>query len=202
MIEWNIQSRAHGCHACGKGFHRHDVLHTLLFDERQGYQRLDVCESCWKSQYAQAANHRKGFISHWVGNYEPPPATPPDPIQKENAETLLRKLLEQSDPRHAGAVFILAVMLERKRLLKVKAQHVEPGRRVFVYEHIRTGDVFTIPDPDLQLDQLEIVQRDVASLLEHGLAGPPAPGETAVAPDAAAAPLALTTEEGSPPVTH
>jgi hypothetical protein len=29
--------------------------------------------------------------------------------------------------------------------------------------------VFTIADPDLKLDQLEEVQRDVASLLEHGL---------------------------------
>jgi hypothetical protein len=34
--------------------------------------------------------------------------------------------------------------------------------------------VFTIVDPNLQLNQLEQVQHDVASLLEHGL-NPPAP---------------------------
>jgi hypothetical protein len=61
------------------------------------------------------------------------------------------------------------VMLERKRILKVKEQIVRDGKRVFIYEQPRTGDVFTIADPDLHLDQLEAVQRDVAALLEQGL---------------------------------
>jgi len=101
----------------------------------------------------------------------PPPVV--DAIQKETAETLLRKLIEQDDPRYLPAAFILAVMLERKRILKVKEQIVRDGRRVFIYEQPGTGDIFTIADPDLRLDQLEAVQRDVASLLEHGL-NPPA----------------------------
>ena len=40
--------------------------------------------------------------------------------------------------------------------------------------------MFTIADPDLHLDQLEAVQRDVAALLEHGL-NPPAPVPVAAA---------------------
>ena len=66
-------------------------------------------------------------------------------------------------------------MLERKRLLKVKEQIRSEGKRIFVYEHPKNGDVFTIPDPDLQLNQLDDVQRDVADLLEHGLPGDSAP---------------------------
>jgi hypothetical protein len=45
--------------------------------------------------------------------------------------------------------------------------------------------VFTIADPDLRLDQLEAVQRDVAALLEHGL-NPPAPAPVAAAETVAA----------------
>jgi hypothetical protein len=71
-------------------------------------------------------------------------------------------------------------MLERKRLLKVKETIQREGRRIFVYEHPGMGDLITIADPDLHLDQLEQVQRDVASLLEHGL-NPPAKAETAPA---------------------
>jgi len=113
------------------------------------------------------------LISHWQGVYEaPPPVT--EAIQKDTAETLLRKLIEQNDPQHAPAAYILAVMLERKRILKVKEQVVRDGQRIFIYEHPKTGDVFTIADPNLRLDQLELVQRDVAALLEHGL-NPPAP---------------------------
>ena len=96
--------------------------------------------------------------------------------------------MELNDPKYAAASYILAVMLERKRLLKIKEQFRREGRRIFVYEQPGTGDIFTIPDPDLQLNQLEDVQRDVADLLEHGL-NPPAPAVDAPpgpAPDAAA----------------
>ncbi len=124
----------------------------------------------------------------WQGIYELPPP-PVEPIHKENAESLLRKLVELDDPRYVPAMYILAVMLERKRLLKVKEQVVRDGQRVFIYEHPRTGDVFTVVDPVLQLNQLDAVQRDVAELLEHGLnpAVPQSPGGAGPAAEVAQA---------------
>jgi len=170
MNEWNIQARAHGCQACGQAFGDRQSYHTLLFDEKQEFKRLDVCEPCWQAQYSQGARDRKGFVSYWQGVYETPPAAPPDPIKKETAESLLRKLIELNDPKYTAASYILAVMLERKRLLKIKEQFVRDGQRIFIYEQPRTDDLFTIPDPNLQLSQLDQVQRDVAALLEQGLA--------------------------------
>jgi len=112
---------------------------------------------------------RKGFISHWQGTYEAPPPVQPDAIQKATAEGLLRKLLETGDKRWREASYILAVMLERKRILKVKEQIKEEDGRVFVYEQPKSGDLFTIPDPNLKMEELEQVQIEVAALLEHGL---------------------------------
>lgn len=169
MNEWNIQSRGHACEACGKSFADKEHYHTLLFDEKQGFRRSDICGQCWEQQYSDGARERKGFLSYWHGIYEAPAPAPAEPIQKDTAESLLRKLIELNDPRYVPAGYILAVMLERKRLLKVKEQFKREGKRVFVYEHPKTGDLFTIMDPDLQLNQLEEVQRDVAHLLEHGL---------------------------------
>lgn len=172
MNEWNIQSRAHACEACVKTFADGEAFHTLLFDERAEHlRRSDICETCWQSQFSDGARERKGFISHWLTIYEAP-APVVDAIQKDTAETILRKLIEQNDPAHAPAAFILAVMLERKRILKVKEQIVREGQRVFIYEHPKTGDIFTIADPNLHLNQLEEVQRDVAMLLENGLNPP------------------------------
>jgi hypothetical protein len=181
MNDWNIQSRAHDCQTCGKAFADQQPYHTLLFDRRHAFERLDICLDCWQAQHGEGASDRKGFVSHWQGIYEAPPPPAPDPIKKENAESLLRKLMEQNDTRYAAATYILAVMLERKRLLKVKEQFHREGQRVFVYEHPKSGDLFTIPDPELQLNRLEEVQRDVAALLEHGVpeagaALPPAGG--------------------------
>ena len=202
MNEWNIQSRAHACQACEKHFADKQHYHTLLIDHKHEVQRRDLCEPCWKKEVEGHAAETKGFISQWQGVYEAPPLAPPEAIQKENAETLLRKLMEQSDPKYVAASYILAVMLERKRLLKIKEQFKRDGQRVFVYEQPKTGDIFTIPDPDLQLNQLEEVQRVVAHLLEHGLGGPaetPAVAEPAVEVPSGAAeiPSAAPAEENA-----
>ena len=190
MNEWDIQSRAAACEACGQAFADKQALHTLLFDERtDNLRRMDICQNCWQNQFNDGARERKGFISHWQTVFTAP--TPVvEAIQKDTAESLLRKLIEQNDPRYAPAGYILAVMLERKRILKVKEQINRDSRRVFIYEQPKTGDIFTIADPALRLDQLEQVQRDVAQLLEHGLnppADPPAPTE-APAPEVAETP--------------
>jgi hypothetical protein len=199
MNEWNIQSRSHTCQACQTHFLDKQVYHTLLSDEKQGLNRLDICENCWHSQYSQGGNDRKGFISYWHGVYHARPLAPPEAIQKENAESLLRKLIELNDPQHAAATYILAVMLERKRLLKVKEQiKREGGQRIFVYEHPKTGDIFTIPDPNLQLNQLQEVQHDVAHLLEHGL-GAPEPLASESPAEAPAGPAKLPIEEAVAP---
>lgn len=167
MNEWNIQSRAHECATCGHQFAHKQTYHTLLFEERSGFRRIDVCDPCWVRENSNDVQRVKS-ISCWHGVYEAPAAKPPDPIQKETAETLLRKLIELNDPRYMPAGYILAVMLERKRLLKVKEQVVREGHRLFVYEQPRTGDVFMIQDPELKLDQLAQIQHDVSRLLEHG----------------------------------
>lgn len=177
MNEWNIQARAHACEACGQPFADRQPYHTLLFDEPPAVRRSDICEPCWQRQSA-AVRRQAGFISHWQGVFEVPLPVA-DAIQKETAETVLRKLIVQSEPGHAPAAYILAVMLERKRILKVKEQLQREGHRVFIYEQPRTGDLFTIADPALRLDQLEEVQRDVAQLLEHGL-NPPASGSAGI----------------------
>ena len=216
MTEWKIQPRSHACQACGKVFADKGPYYTLLFDKRHSLDRLDVCPACWENQYGQGANDRKGFVSFWQGVFTVPPPPPPEPIQKDSAESLLRKLVESNDPAYQAACFILAVMLERKRVFKVKTQSFEDGHRVLCYEHAKNGDLFTIMDPALQLHQLDEVQRQVAELLEHGLPAetplpvtadipPPTPAEPAGAPaiepakpEAEATPTVATPQDDLP----
>src|SRR5437868_7392336 len=91
-------------------------------------------------------------------------------------------------------------MLERKRVLKVKAQLQRDGQRVFVYEHSKTGDLFNIPDPNLQLDQLEAVQHKVLHLLQHGLPGEQQGETTPQMPEQA--PVVVETAEPPKPVVE
>jgi hypothetical protein len=160
MTEWDIQSRSDLCAACQKPFADGEAYHTLLSMDASGYHRRDLCGGC------HANVPRAGVLSYWQGEYKLPPPPPPEPIQKETAETLLRKLVESTDPAHASARYILGVMLERKRILKHRdTVRDENGTELLVYEHARSGESFTIPDPRLRLDELAQVQQEVAALL-------------------------------------
>jgi hypothetical protein len=177
MTEWDIQPRSNTCTACARPFADKQAYHTLLSLDAEGYRRRDLCGACF------AGATRDGVLSYWQGEYKLPPPSPPEPIQKDTAETLLRKLVESNDPGQSGARYILAVMLERKRLLKHRdTVRDEQGHELLVYEHARSGETFTLPDPHLRLDQLENVQRQVAELLGTGT---PQNGEAAPATDAA-----------------
>jgi len=155
--EWTIKHRADACAVTQRRFVPGEYFYTLLFHDADGYRREDLSEEAWLSR-----NENIQPFSFWKSRYEP--LRPPEPLAKENAEQLFRRLIASNNPP-ANACYVLAVMLERKRILKqVKTEEGANGR-VLIYEHGQTGDVFIVPDPQLRLDELETVQGEVVQLL-------------------------------------
>jgi len=162
--DWTIQGRAEKCAATGEPFQDGEYFYTLLFDEGGAFRREDVSEAAWKER-----NDNQQPFSFWRSKYEAPPPAAPETVSRHTAEDLLRRYMEESSSQHAAARYLLAVMLERKRLLKeVEAKRSESGALTRIYEHTKTGEVFVIPDPELRLDQIAQVQQEVSSLLGPG----------------------------------
>ena len=115
--------------------------------------------------------HKRHSIRH--GAPEPPK---PEALPRETAESLLRKLIEGEDnPDNIPVIFVLAVMLERKKILIERTvRHLPDGSLMRIYEHKKNGEVIFITDPNLSLEQIPIVQQRVAELLAPP---PPAPVE-------------------------
>jgi len=181
--EWDLKGRSHQCTATSRPFADGETFYTLLFRERDGWRREDLCEEAW-----QARNENIQPFSFWKSKYEAPPPPAAEALPQQSAEDLLREFMLESDSTHANARYILALMLERKRQLKpVEVRNTETGR-ILIYEHARSGEVFLIPDPELRLDQVEAVQEEVALLL-----GAKPPGVTAAATVATDGPAATDT---------
>jgi hypothetical protein len=159
LNEWPIKHRADVCAVTQRPFVPGEPFYTLLFREAGGFRREDLSEEAWAKR-----NENIRPFSFWKSHYEPPPSAA-EPIAKEKAEDLLRRLLSEKNPAHANACYVLAVMLERKRVLKQIKSESTDGDRVLIYEHGKSGDVFIVPDPQLRLDEIEKVQEDVAGLL-------------------------------------
>ncbi len=158
--EWSIQHRAEVCAVTGRAFAEGENFYTLLFRDGEGFRRSDLSEEAW-----QQRNENLQPFSFWRSRFEPPLPAPPEPLPKENAEELFRRLVAVADRANANACYVLAAMLERKRILKQIQTEERDRGRVLIYEHAESGDVFVVPDPQLHLDQLESVQHEVAALM-------------------------------------
>jgi hypothetical protein len=133
----------------------------------EGLRREDYAEAHWTAEL------KAGALSAWKSVFRAPPPATEEPLKKESAEAALRKLMAEDDPGNANAIFVLAVMLERKKTLVEKDVRDRPeGGWLRVYEHRTTGEAFLIPDPALKLSELEQVQEEVAVRLGWKSAAP------------------------------
>ena len=170
--DWNIRACSDQCQACSKKFEDRETLSSRLRFGEDGYVREDYCVGCWPGRVPGA----DAEISAWNAQWVAPQKKAGEPVKKETAESLLRELMETDDPAKRNVIFILAVMLERRRILTEKDIQIRPdGVKIRVYEHKQTGESFVVPDPQLKLSEIEHVQREVMELL-----GIPAPGSKQV----------------------
>lgn len=158
--EWTIQHRAERCAVSGEPFKDGDYFYTLLYDERGEFRREDLSEAAFK-----ARNENIQPYSFWRSKFERPAAAP-ETLGRQTAEDLLRRYMAESSPELSNARYILAVMLERKKLLReMEVKRGGDGSLTRIYEHAKTGEVFIVPDPQLRMDQIADVQAQVAGLL-------------------------------------
>ena len=129
-----------------------------------GYLRRDYCVegwktfqetgdapfSCWRTTYTAIHNNDAAIAA-----------------EKLSAEEILQRLVEEDEEHTENARFILAVMLERQKLLRETDSQRTPSGILRVYEHRKTGEVFIVKDPAIPLSQVEAVQNEVFILLEN-----------------------------------
>lgn len=167
MQDWTIQARTNRCDITGEPFGDGEAFYTLLYrDEKQDtLHRRDVSQKSWRALQTDPAAAPP--FSFWRSKFTPPPPAAPEALPKADAEGLLRRFLSENQPGQTRAAYILALMLERKRMLRPTGtqQDKETGRKLLFYEHVRTGETFVVVDPGLKLDQIAEVQREVAGLL-------------------------------------
>jgi hypothetical protein len=173
---WSVRKCAKECSKCGKPFEDKETLFSTLVFGGGEYERHDLCGTCWSLE--------ESGLSSWKTTFLVPPPPQEEAVKKENVESLLRKLASREDEADLNAIFILAVMLERKKILVERdVQSMEDGRKLRIYEHRKTNESFMVIDPGLKLSELEEVQEEVVVLL----GGRSRNAESAAPPDQPAA---------------
>lgn len=160
LSSWKISKCAKNCHSCNMVFENGQSISSVLIHLDSGQERLDFCSACPTPSSA--------VLSMWKTRYVAMEASA-EPLKKESTESLLQKMLDggiEEDQR--GVVFILAVMLERKKMLVEKEIYRDDAGYLWrIYEQRKSAETYLILDPELLLDELKEVQEKVIELLDR-----------------------------------
>lgn len=163
---WEVRARAHQSFASQTPFQEGEVICSRLLRHPDGIAREDYRFEEWTDALAATA------LFHWKTKYRKPAPKKDPPFREENAEELLQDLLERKEPSTVNTLYILALMLERKRILIERGTLQDAdGHLIRLYEKKDGGESYLIQDPQLTLDQIAEVQQEVA--LELGWIKPP-----------------------------
>lgn len=162
---WHIKSRSHECSVTAKPFEEDEVFYTALFPdpESDGYLRKDFSSEAWDGL---GEEDEKPF-SFWRAVYKPPEhvESKEELIEQDDPEALLSRLVEEDEEHTENARYILAVMLERKKLLVETDSQKTRNGLLRIYEHRHSGEVFIIKDPQIPLSEVSTIQDEVQQLL-------------------------------------
>ena len=161
---WHIKSRAHHCSVTEKPFEEDELFFTALFPDPKsdGYLRRDFSKEAWEKR----SEDEEPPFSFWRTVYKPPIVDAKvEILDKEDPETLLTRLVEEDEAHTENARYILAVMLERKKLLiETDSQKTRTGL-LRIYQHRYSGEVFIVKDPQIPLSEVGPLQDEVQKLL-------------------------------------
>jgi len=164
---WNIRPRSNQCSVTNKEFEDGEMFYTAIFlnQENDFYERSDFSVSAWnRTEHTQ---ENSSLFSFWRSKFEKKEEHEKvkEVVGKESAEVMLRRLIDENDTKSENARYILAAMLERKKILIPVDVKKEKKAKMLFYEHHKSGEVFIIRDPILKLDEIDTIQEEVSAWL-------------------------------------
>jgi len=162
MADYKIRKRAHECAVSGRPFAHGDVVVSAVYrDPEEGFVRKDLLED----RFEQA----EPPFSHWKSVYL---------VEEEEQKKLdfdlalqfLRDLVRQADPEREGLVYILALLLARKRRVKLKEVRALPDGELLtvVVPGDEEDEEVRVRAPQLGEEETDALQAEIARLFDFG----------------------------------
>ena len=161
-MEMHLQPLATACYVSGRAFTDRDrVASFLVRATTLEIVRYDLLE-------ANAGSFApEGFVAcRWVQSFKARHNENPDRALKLNAENLFLTLADPTNELNVEStrlVQFLALLLERKKLLRPRGQNAEGTKNV--YEHAKTKQRLEVPVGELTRDFFVAVQEQLSVLV-------------------------------------
>ena len=156
---------------------------ACLYETPEGYGRRDYCEACPVPDEPPA-------VAAWRTRRPMPVEKKARVFDRATVYQFFERLVEPETPEQRQLRFVLALLLWRKKVLKLKGSDAGPEGEVWHFVATGNTATFEVVRPDLGEDELERLGTQIETLLASGDAAPAA--ESPVAAEAPGEPVAPT----------
>ncbi len=162
--EWNMPRRAEVCAACRREFAPGEPLQACLYQTGEAYVRRDFCPTC-------APPASPAPLATWRTRRPAPTDRKTPAFDRHAIHQLFERLEEAGEPQQLQLRFVLALLLWRKRILRLDRTVGDRDLEIWEFTAPATGATHRVLRPELDEPQLERLSRRLEDLLA-GRAGP------------------------------
>jgi hypothetical protein len=158
--DWRIGKKGRACGGCSTPFPYDVPFHSAIFLEKEEFLRRDLCAACFAA--APSAPY-----SQWVAVI-PKPEPNKRVFDLGLAAEFLRKLAGEGDPARGALAHLLALLLVRKRLVRLTDLPAKDGLPRARVEFHDGREPLEIPAPHLSEDDVPSLREELGRLLDLG----------------------------------
>lgn len=156
--EWQLPAATDRCAADGRVFAPGEVVRAYLFAETGGFARRDYCLACRPAD-------ETGLVGAWTRRRPSAASEKPAAFDAEAAFKYFRRLGDDDAAERQQFRFVLALLLWRKKLLKLAETAGRGEKELWLFRSPRTEESFEVTRPDLSEDEIEHLGGQLEALL-------------------------------------
>jgi hypothetical protein len=158
MTDYQLQANTRRCAATGQELHPGERFYGVLLVENGKFIRKDYSERAWQGP-------PDGALGFWRSRVVEGQSARRPPVDDDLLMACLQRLESESDSTKIAFRYVLALLLMRRKRLRLEDTKKEGEREVMHLRCTRKGDRFRVADPALSDHELESVQDEVFRVL-------------------------------------
>jgi hypothetical protein len=156
--DWQMPRPGTACASCAHAFEPGETFRACLYDVRAGYERRDYCANCSPPAEPPA-------LATWQTRRPIPATKKNQPFDRAAMYEFFRRLEADPRPDKAQFRFVLALLLWRKRVLKLDRSLTVGEHEEWEFSVPAIGEVHRVARPELAEDELERLSGQLEQLL-------------------------------------
>lgn len=159
MQSYEIAPNSRVCCVSGRPLRPGDVYYSVVLDTVTGLVRRDYAAAEWTGP-------PEGAIGFWRGTIpETVQAPKRGPVPVERMLAFFDEMGEPTEPERQPLRYVLALLLLRRKALRLQGMESGHDSEQMVLEHVRTKKSYRVSDQQLSDEQIAALEAELAEVL-------------------------------------